>query len=682
VTGGIHGRLIIVVVAAVALGLLASSLAFLPASSHVAPPANAGRSSDAPRAAAGAFRELSADAQRSSFPPAGSGTWINLTKNGRNASPPGALWNSVAYDPADQEVVDFGGCAPTDCSENFTWVFSDGTWTNITDLNDSPPARVGATMDYDPNMGGVLLFGGAGSSGYLNDTWLFSGGRWTNLSWVGPAPPARVFASMAFDPDPAENGSVLWGGYSLSLGYLNDTWIWESWSGWVLQNITTTPPSADGAVMYYDPADSAMVLYGAGLTSSTWELYADNWWQVNAPAPPYRAEAGMVYDPSISALLLFGGANGSTYLNDAWEFAGGSWSDISAALGTPPVARAYPGLTLDPTGTVPFLFGGTNATIDFNDTWTISTLPTSSLGASPSSTEVTVPVTFTATVGSGVAPYVATFHFGDNVTAQVTGDGPTLVTTHAFVNPGTFHPSVNVTDSVGLTTSATTTAVTVGAGPAISASASPSTVDVGAAVTFSANATSPGAAPITYAWTFGDGNQGSGTSVSHSYTSAGTFGATVVGTDADGVESNASVIVLVLPAPTLTIGDNRSSASDNEPISFYANLSGGTPPYRFVWNFGDGNSSTFPSPSHVFTIPGNYTVQVWTNDSFSVMDHQSITVSIHAAPGQQRAPAQHETVYKNVTGGTPSWFYPAIGALVAILVIGAVVLLLRGRRKE
>jgi len=676
----VDGRLAFAVVAAVALGLLGSSLAFTPVASHSVLPAEHGAPSAAARPAAEAAKDLLASAKGTPLPPAGSGTWINVTKSGTNASPPAALWNSVAYDPADQEVVDFGGCTYWECSDNLTWVFSDGIWTNVTDPNASPPARIGASMDYDANMGGVLLFGGVGTLGYLNDTWLFSGGRWTNLSWLGPAPPARIFASMAFDPDPAENGSVLWGGYNVDIGYLNDTWIWESWSGWVFQNISGAPPVADATSMYYDPTDSAMVLYGAGFTSSTWELYADQWWQVNTPAPPYRSAAGMVYDPTDSALLLFGGVNGSVYLNDAWEFTGGTWSDITAALGTAPVAREFPGLTLDPTGTVPFLFGGTNATTDLNDSWALTTLPVSSIGATPSSTEVSVPVTFTATVGAGVAPYVATFSFGDNVSTQVTGDGPTLETTHAYINPGTYDASVNVTDSVGLTTSATMTPpVTVGAGPAISASANPSTVDVGQAVTFSATATSPGAAPITYAWAFGDGTEGTGASPTHSYATAGTFGVAVVGTDSDGVEANSSLFVLVVPQPTLSVGDNRSSATVYEPISFYANISGGTGPYRFAWNFGDGNSSTFPSPFHVFTTPGNYTVQVWTNDSFSVMDHQSITVPVHAAAGQT-PPAQHETVVKNVTGGTPSWFYPALGALVAIAVVGAVVLLARRRR--
>lgn len=677
----VAGRLVIVFVAAVVVGLLGSSIALTPSAPHAGPLTHPSPSSSiAPRATAGPSMDRVASELESPLPVAGSGTWINLTKSGTNASPPGALWSSVSNDPADREVVDFGGCAVSECPENFTWVFSNGTWTNITDPSASPPALAGASMDYDPNMGGLLLFGGLGNSGYLNETWLFSGGRWTNLSWIGPAPPARVWASMAFDPAPAENGSVLWGGYNVNIGFFNDTWIWEAWSGWVFQNVSVPPTWGDGASMYYDAADSAMVLYGAGFTSSTWEFYGNEWWKVNTPAPPYRYGAGMVYDPSISALLLFGGVNGTVYLNDAWEFSGGTWSNITAALGTPPPPRYYSGLTLDPTGTVPFLFGGANATTDLNDTWTLSTVPTASLGATPSSTEVTVPVTFTTTVGLGVAPYVATFSFGDNVTAQVSGDGPTLVTTHAYVNPGTYHPSVNVTDSVGLVASATTTVVTVGAGPAITVYASSTSVDLGQAVTFTATATSPGAPPITYAWTFGDGTQGSGATVSHAYNSVGTFGVAVVGTDADGVPANASLFVVVVPLPTLTIGANRSSATVDYPISFYANISGGTAPYRFAWNFGDGNTSTFPSPFHVFTTPGNYTVQLWTNDSFSVMDHQSVTVSILAAAGQKLPPSEHETVYQNATGGIPSWFYPAIGALVAIGVVGAVVLLLRRRR--
>jgi len=604
-------------------------------------------------------------------------SWINVTRTGPNASPPGVYWGSLAYDAADQEVVAFGGCDSSVCPQNYTWVFSQGVWTNITNPHDAPPARITATMDYDPNMNGVLLFGGVGASGYLNDTWLFSGGSWTNLSWVGPAPPARIFASMAFDPDPEVNGSVVWGGYSLSLGTLNDTWAWQAWAGWVHLNTTVLPPAADGASLAYDPADSALVLYGAGFTSSTWELQGGQWWPVHTAGPPYRQGAGMVFVPGASAVFLFGGAN-STYLNDSWSFSGGVWSNDTSGLVSAPPARAFAGLTLDPSGSVPLLFGGTGASTYMNDTWAIATLPSATLAATPGTTEVAANVTFTATMSGGIPPYLATFHFADNVTDEVSGSGPTLVATHAFVNPGTYTAWVNVTDSVGLTANAVASAtpVSVSAGPAIAATATPSSVDVGQSVSFSVTAAS-GVPPITYQWTFGDGTSSSGTTASHAYATPGTYPVAVVGTDAEGVHANASLSVVVVPLPTLAVADNRSSATVNEPVTFYANVSGGTAPYRFAWSFGDGSRSAFPSPFHVFTTAGNYTVQVWTNDSFSVTNHESLVVSIHSASSSP--PSNNSTGTKAASTGVPNWFYPGLGGLVGVGVIGCALIAWRAR---
>lgn len=675
---GLRGPVILIL--AVVVVLLVASGTLVPARPGNSPPIAPGSATAVARAGLGTSLPSPVGASiATTSPDLAVPSWINVSRSGPNASPPGTFLGSLAYDPVDQEVVAFGGCDLWVCPQNFTWVFTGGAWSNITNPRDAPPARWAATMDFDPNMGGVLLFGGTGDSGYLNDTWLFSGGAWTNLSWVGPAPSARGFASMAFDPDPEVNGSVVWGGFNPGTGDLNDTWVWQSWAGWVLLNTTVDPPAADLTSLAYDPADSALVLYGAGFTSATWELQGGQWWQVHTAGPPYRDGSGMVYVPGASAVFLFGGINGSAVLNGSWSFSGGTWSNDSAGLVAAPPARTYAGLTLDPSGSVPFLFGGTNGTSYMNDTWAIATEPSASLGAAPGTTEVAANVTFSATVSSGIPPYVATFHFGDNVTAMVSGSGPTLSATHAFVNPGAYTAWVNVTDSVGLAASALASPVTVSSGPAITASVAPSVVDVGQTVSFSASATSPGIPPITYEWNFGDGQGSTGATPSYAYASAGTYPVVVVATDADGVRTNASLFVTVVPLPTLTVGDNRSSATVDEPIAFYANVSGGTAPYGFAWDFGDGNHSAFPSPFHVFSKSGNFTVQVWTNDSFSVMDHESLTVSIHGAAGRPPPAGNNTTVTRTVTGGTPTWFYPALGGLVGVGLVGCVLIAWRAR---
>jgi hypothetical protein len=65
-----------------------------------------------------------------------------------------------------------------------------------------------------------------------------------------------------------------------------------------------------------------------------------------------------------------------------------------------------------------------------------------------------------------------------------------------------------------------------------------------------------------------------------------------------------------------------------ETIAFTGTVSGGAPPYMFLWDFGDGASSDEQSPSHVYTTAGvyeaNFTVidQVGTHAS----DQASVTV--------------------------------------------------------
>jgi hypothetical protein len=51
-------------------------------------------------------------------------------------------------------------------------------WTQLSPAN-SPSARYGSSMAYDPATGQMLLFGGSSSGGELNDTWDWDGTNWT-----------------------------------------------------------------------------------------------------------------------------------------------------------------------------------------------------------------------------------------------------------------------------------------------------------------------------------------------------------------------------------------------------------------------------------------------------------------------------------------------------------------------
>jgi hypothetical protein len=68
-------------------------------------------------------------------------------------------------------------------------------------------------------------------------------------------------------------------------------------------------------------------------------------------------------------------------------------------------------------------------------------------------------------------------------------------------------------------------------------------------------------------------------------------------------------------------------------VSFTGTVSGGTPPYALLWDFGDGTSKIGQtSVSHVYKVPGNFTVQFWAQDSGqpALKDHKSLPVQAEA----------------------------------------------------
>lgn len=51
-----------------------------------------------------------------------------------------------------------------------------------------------------------------------------------------------------------------------------------------------------------------------------------------------------------------------------------------------------------------------------------------------------------------------------------------------------------------------------------------------------------------------------------------------------------------------------------QPVEFKGNVTGGVPPYNYLWDFGDGNTSTQENPNHVYIIANNYTVSLTVTD--------------------------------------------------------------------
>ncbi|MEJ5167203.1 MAG: PKD domain-containing protein, partial [Thermoanaerobaculia bacterium] len=64
---------------------------------------------------------------------------------------------------------------------------------------------------------------------------------------------------------------------------------------------------------------------------------------------------------------------------------------------------------------------------------------------------------------------------------------------------------------------------------------------------------------------------------------------------------------------------NPSSGSAPLEVKFSSSGKGGVEPYSFLWNFGDGSTSTEQNPSHTYTVPNTY------NWSFVLTDSENST---------------------------------------------------------
>jgi len=158
----------------------------------------------------------------------------------------------------------------------------------------------------------------------------------------------------------------------------------------------------------------------------------------------------------------------------------------------------------------------------------------------------------------------------------------------------------------------------------------PPTGLTGQSISFSASA-SGGSQPYSYNWNFGDSVGTSNLqSPTYSYGSPGSYTVTLLTTDSAGMTATSShtVTVTARSQPTASFTVSPSSPSQGTTASFTPNVSGGTLPYSYSWDFGDGAASSVAYPSHVYTLSGSYTIQltVLDNTGQSASTLQTITV--------------------------------------------------------
>lgn len=135
----------------------------------------------------------------------------------------------------------------------------------------------------------------------------------------------------------------------------------------------------------------------------------------------------------------------------------------------------------------------------------------------------------------------------------------------------------------------------------------------------------------TWSWDFGDGNSSGFQNPTHTYAMAGVYSVTLTITDAEGCthQITKNVTVDSPPTPSFSV-DNvcryESMVFANTSIGSGGNIIG----YR--WQFGDGDSSTQVSPTHLYANAGDYTVTLTATDINNCEAQTTTSVTVYRLP--------------------------------------------------
>lgn len=159
--------------------------------------------------------------------------------------------------------------------------------------------------------------------------------------------------------------------------------------------------------------------------------------------------------------------------------------------------------------------------------------------------------------------------------------------------------------------------------PIASLSADKTTVAVGENIQFSNTSTGE---ITSWSWDFGDRNTSSQENPSHTYTEEGHYTVALVTSNNAGSDT-ATIIITVFGPPSAAFSVSETKAKPGSSIQFLDKTTGEIE--SWMWDFGDGNTSTEQNPSHTYAESGDYTVSLTvSNKAGSDTDTFAITVLI------------------------------------------------------
>lgn len=211
---------------------------------------------------------------------------------------------------------------------------------------------------------------------------------------------------------------------------------------------------------------------------------------------------------------------------------------------------------------------------------------------------------------SGPGQLTYTWDFGNSTSS--TQQNPTT----AYNTTGTYNVQLIATSEYGCADTIVKPVAVTGANTGFNA---PDSACLNRPVNFT-NASTP-TATSTF-WDFGDGTTSTLANPVKTFTTPGTYEVKMYNTYANCADSLKKFIT-ILPIPTVDFSaDNLYACKGPFTVNFTDNSPNAV---AWLWNFGDGNTSTLRNPSHTYLNDGQYTVTLQITTSFGCTGSTSKT---------------------------------------------------------
>ena len=151
---------------------------------------------------------------------------------------------------------------------------------------------------------------------------------------------------------------------------------------------------------------------------------------------------------------------------------------------------------------------------------------------------------------------------------------------------------------------------------------------VGEEIQFDGSA-SVGTSPYKWSWDFGDDNFSNEEDPVHAYSTADVYTVILMIVDIAGETArNITTATITESEPLIADANGPYEGLVGEEIQFNSSATGGTPPYTYHWDFGDGNTSDEEDPVYTYDEADNYTVTLTVTDVMQNTDDDATLATI------------------------------------------------------